>query len=60
VHIALVTDYYAPTLGGVQTAVRALAESLRAAGGAPRSPDGPRRTPRIAAWGRTRRGARHW
>ena len=31
-HIALVTDYYAPTLGGVQTAVRALAESLRAAG----------------------------
>ena len=31
-HVALVTDYYAPTLGGVQTAVRALAESLRAAG----------------------------
>lgn len=30
--IALVTDYYLPTLGGVQTAVRALAESLRAAG----------------------------
>jgi glycosyltransferase involved in cell wall biosynthesis len=32
VRIALVTDYYLPTLGGVQTAVRALAESLRAAG----------------------------
>ena len=30
--IALVTDYYLPTLGGVQTAVRALAESLRADG----------------------------
>lgn len=30
--IALVTDYYLPTLGGVQTAVRALAETLRAAG----------------------------
>ena len=30
--IALVTDYYLPTLGGVQTAVRALAESLRDAG----------------------------
>lgn len=30
--IALVTDYYLPTLGGVQTAVRALAESLRSAG----------------------------
>lgn len=30
--IALVTDYYLPTLGGVQTAVRALAESLTAAG----------------------------
>lgn len=32
VRIALVTDYYLPTLGGVQTAVRALAESLRADG----------------------------
>lgn len=30
--IALVTDYYLPTLGGVQTAVRALAEGLRSAG----------------------------
>uniref|UniRef100_A0A942T6J1 Glycosyltransferase n=1 Tax=Neobacillus citreus TaxID=2833578 RepID=A0A942T6J1_9BACI len=30
--IALVTDYYLPTLGGVQTAVRALAEALRDAG----------------------------
>ncbi|OII10911.1 hypothetical protein BIU97_08485 [Curtobacterium sp. MCBA15_009] len=30
--IALVTDYYLPTLGGVQTAVRALAETLTAAG----------------------------
>ncbi|SNS50305.1 Glycosyltransferase involved in cell wall bisynthesis [Micrococcales bacterium KH10] len=31
-HIALVTDYYLPTLGGVQTAVKAHAETLRAAG----------------------------
>ncbi|AIV40817.1 MULTISPECIES: glycosyltransferase [unclassified Curtobacterium] len=30
--IALVTDYYLPTLGGVQTAVRSLAEALTAAG----------------------------
>ena len=30
--IALVTDYYPPTLGGVQTAVKALAEALAAAG----------------------------
>ena len=30
--IALITDYYLPTLGGVQTAVRALAESLRGDG----------------------------
>ncbi len=30
--IALVTDYYLPTLGGVQTAVKAQAEMLRAAG----------------------------
>ncbi|MCJ1716012.1 glycosyltransferase [Curtobacterium sp. VKM Ac-2922] len=30
--IALVTDYYLPTLGGVQTAVRALADGLRGAG----------------------------
>ena len=30
--IALVTDYYLPTLGGVQTAVRALAEALTTAG----------------------------
>ncbi|MCS5487054.1 glycosyltransferase [Curtobacterium flaccumfaciens pv. beticola] len=30
--IALVTDYYLPTLGGVQTAVRSLAEALTTAG----------------------------
>ncbi|AMM19112.1 hypothetical protein AX769_01875 [Frondihabitans sp. PAMC 28766] len=30
--IALVTDYYLPTLGGVQTAVKALAEALATAG----------------------------
>lgn len=30
--IALVTDYYLPTLGGVQTAVKAHAETLRRAG----------------------------
>lgn len=30
--IALVTDYYLPTLGGVQTAVKALGESLRLTG----------------------------
>ncbi|WP_349828613.1 glycosyltransferase [Brevibacterium litoralis] len=29
--VALVTDYYLPTLGGVQTAVKSLAESLAAA-----------------------------
>lgn len=32
VRIALVTDYYPPTLGGVQTAVKALAEALSSAG----------------------------
>jgi len=32
VHLALVTDYWLPTLGGVQTAVRALQRSLVAAG----------------------------
>lgn len=31
-HIALVTDYYLPTLGGVQTAVKALREALVGAG----------------------------
>ncbi len=30
--VALVTDYYLPTLGGVQTAVKALREGLRRAG----------------------------
>lgn len=45
--VALVTDYYLPTLGGVQTAVRALREALEGAGHevvvcCPRDPgDGP-------------------
>ena len=32
VHIAIVTDYYLPTLGGVQTAIKAQREALEAAG----------------------------
>ncbi|MFJ3030229.1 glycosyltransferase [Curtobacterium sp. NPDC087080] len=47
--IALVTDYYLPTLGGVQTAVRSLAEALTAAGHdvtvfCPDDPAGPAHT----------------
>jgi len=50
VRIALVTDYYLPTLGGVQTAVRSLAEALATAGHdvtvfCPDDPAGPAHAP---------------
>ncbi len=52
--IALVTDYYLPTLGGVQTAVRSLAEALTAAGHdvtvfCPDDPAGPAHTPAVGS-----------
>ena len=52
--IALVTDYYLPTLGGVQTAVRSLAEALTTAGHdvtvfCPDDPEGPARADDPAA-----------